>query len=48
MHQYRLWAVLLESSSVVRDLRVLVDSRLSVSQRHALGATKANCILGCI
>jgi len=48
MHQYRLWADMLENNSVERDLGVLVDDRLTMSQQCGLAAKKANGILGCI
>ena len=48
MHQYRLGDDLLERSSVKKDLSVLMDNRLAVSEQYALVAKKANGILGCI
>ena len=48
MHQYRLGADQLENSSAERDLSVLVDDRLTMSQQYVLVAKKANGILGFI
>ena len=47
IHQYRLGADLLQSSSAEKDLDILVD-KLTMSQQCTLVAKMANGILGCI
>ncbi|KAF4790915.1 hypothetical protein TURU_135805 [Turdus rufiventris] len=47
-YQCRLEVDLLESGSVEKDLRVLVDNALSMSQQCVLVAKMGNGILGCI
>ena len=48
MHQYMLGATQLASSFAEKDLGVLVDTKLNMSQKCAFVAKKANGILGCL
>jgi len=47
-YQYKMGDIKVEHSPAEKDLGVLMEGKLDMSQQHALTAHKANCILGCI
>jgi len=47
-YQYKVGHVKTEHSPTGKDLEIMVDGKLDMSQQCALAAQKANCIPGCI
>ncbi|KAF4798766.1 hypothetical protein TURU_062332 [Turdus rufiventris] len=47
-HKYRLDREWIETRSGEKDLGVLVEENLNVTQKYMITVWKANCILGCI
>ena len=47
-YQYKLWNERIEHNPAKKNLGVLVDDKLDMSQQCALTAQKVNCILSCI